>query len=491
MHLMFLLATQLSALYSTLDPTSVSQHFAFYELYPETFEGRSALNHAWELLAGGCGSACDPNLVLPTLDAKPIIALVNRSSQDMPLLAEPQLAAIEKLAGHLPNRKLKGSQIWTVSELLALPPEQVDLARGLLVADLGENEKIKIRSYEASLDLMALQILARLRPDATPLEKIRTINDYIFSELRFRFPPHSLMAKEIDKYSLLPSVIDNRLGVCLGVSILYLSLAQRLDLPLETITPPGHIYVRYKDIVNIETTARGVDVPSERYLSLETRKLQQRNIKEVIGLAFMNQAAVSWHTEDPKTAITLYEKGLQFLPGDPLYQTFLAYQYLLIGEKDKGRKLLQSLQHHTFDHLVSKDTVADDYLAGRASVEGIRAIYREVDETRDSILRKQKELEEITTKYPKFRAGIFHLAITHLQLGREKEALPILERYITLDKENPTVCYYLSALHLSRLNYNAAWKYLKMTESLVHAKDHHPRVLDELRTTLLRASPEP
>ena len=40
------LAISLSALYSTLDPTSVSQHFAFYELYPKTQEGREALNHA-------------------------------------------------------------------------------------------------------------------------------------------------------------------------------------------------------------------------------------------------------------------------------------------------------------------------------------------------------------------------------------------------------------------------------------------------------------
>jgi regulator of sirC expression with transglutaminase-like and TPR domain len=487
--LLWLLASSLSALYSTLDPTSVAQHFAFYELYPETVEGRNSLKHAWTLLAGGCGAECNPDLVLPTLDARPIIALVNRSNHEMPVLPETQLAAIEKLGKNLPNRKLKGHRARTIEELLKLEPAEIDLARGLLIAD-GVSE-LKARNYEASLDLMALQILARLKPDATPIEKIKTINEYIFSELRFRFPPHSLMAKEIDQYTLLPSVIDNRLGVCLGVSIMYLSLAQRLDLPLEVVTPPGHIYVRYGDVVNIETTARGVDVPSEMYLGLETRKLQQRNIKEVIGLAFMNQAALCWHNEDPKTAIVLYEKGLQFLPGDPLYHTFLAYQYLLVGEKEKGRKLLKSLQGIVPDFLVTTDNVADDYLAGHASIEAIRTIYSEVDETRTSILKKQKELETIVAKHPKFRGGIFHLAITHLQLGREKEAIPILERYVALDSKNPTVCYYLSALHASRLNYNAAWKYLKMTEALVHARDHHPRALDELRLSLLRACPDP
>ena len=77
----------------------------------------------------------------------------------------------------------------------------------------------------------------------------------------FRFPPHSLYAKDIDVYTFLPSVLDSRRGVCLGVSILYLCLAQRLDLPLEAMTPPGHIYVRYGEDLNIETTARGIDVP--------------------------------------------------------------------------------------------------------------------------------------------------------------------------------------------------------------------------------------
>src|SRR3989344_6782871 len=84
-------AHSLSALYATLDPSSVSQHFAFYELYPKTAEGRQALQHAWELLSGGC-SDCDPELILPTLDVKPIISLVNRSQEESaPILKTEQL----------------------------------------------------------------------------------------------------------------------------------------------------------------------------------------------------------------------------------------------------------------------------------------------------------------------------------------------------------------------------------------------------------------
>lgn len=490
------LALSLSSLYSTLDPTSVAQHFAFYELYPKTAEGRQALKHAWELLSGGDVDG-DPALSFPALDLQPIISLVNRSPQETgPTLNEEQLAVIEKLGRHLGNRRLKGFGLWEQEAILQLPPEEIDLARGLLLTEMGKDPAAqqKIRSYEASLDLMALQILARLSPQATPQEKILAINHYIFCEMRFRFPPHSLYAKEIDVYTFLPSVLDRRRGVCLGVSLLYLSLAQRLDLLLEAITPPGHIFVRYKspngEIVNIETTARGIDIPSEAYLGIDARQLQERTLREAIGLAFMNQASVSWQKGDPNTAILLYEKALPFLKEDFLLKLFLGFNYLFAGREEEGRKLLEEVRGMIPDAAASQKTIAEDFLAGQTSTEGIQAVFAEVDETRHSILEKQKKLEAVVSQHPRFRQGIFHLAITWLQLGREKEALPLLERYVEIYPSDPTANYYLSAIHFQRHNFNEAWKYLKAAERITSDKECRPKALQELRSALRRACPD-
>lgn len=489
----------MSTLYASLDPSSVSQHFAFYELYPKTPEGKEALKTAWELLSDGCVE-CDPELILPThVDVRPIISLVNRPSwEEAPILNREQLAVIEKLARHMGNRKLKGFGLWSQEEILKLPPDQLDLARTLLLAEMGESEAVRPRilSYEASLDMMALQIYARLSDEATPEEKIRAINDYVFSEMRFRFPPHSLYAKEIDVYTFLPSVLDSRKGVCLGVSILYLCLAQRLELPLEAITPPGHIYVRHVnqegESINIETTARGIDVPSEFYLNLDTRKLQTRNLREVVGLAFMNQAAVSWHREDPQTAVQLYEKARPFLgEEDFLLNLFLGFNYLFVGEEEKGRALLHKVKGVIPDYAITTETISEDYLAGYTDAEGIQAVFLEVDESRSSILKKQERLKAVVKKHPRFRQGILHLAVTWLQMGREKEALPLLERYIEIHPEDPTVNYYLSAIYLQRHHFNHAWKYLKKAEAIVSTKEHDPHALKEVRRSLQRACPAP
>lgn len=487
--------SSLSSLYATLDPTSVTQHFAFYELYPSSIEGRKALEHAWELLSGQC-TDCDPGLVFPQIELQPIISLVHRSSREQtPTLTEEQLKIIDKLSKHLGNRSLQGFQSVDREEILKMDPEQIDLARGLLLFETEETNLLKIRSYEAMLDLMALQVLARLEPNATSKQKIRAINDYIFSEMRFRFPPKSLYAKDIDSYSFLPFVLDSRQGVCLGVSILYLSLAQRLKLPLESITPPGHIYVRYVgedgEIINIETTARGIDLPSEVFLGMETKSLQKRTLREVIGLAFMNQAAVSWHNEDPETAITLYHKAALFFPNDYLLNLFLGLNYLFVGKEAEGKALLEKIRGVIPNHAITPDSLSEDYLDGLTNGESIRAIFAEVNETRKSILTKREELEKVTTQYPKFRQGIFHLAITYLQLGREKEAIPILERCAKIDSQNPTVHYYLAALHLQRHNYLQSWKHLLSAEAIVKKRDHTPYALEQLRKSLQRLHPEP
>lgn len=487
----------LTALYNTLDPLSISQHLAFYELYPDTSEGKAALTNAWELLHGKKLSPDAVHMTLPKFDLQAVISLITRQSFDPPvILSQEQLFIIDTISQRLHNRKLTGAHLWNKSEIIALLPDQVDIARGLLIDQFEgtADAKEQIRQYEASIDLMALQILARLTPDATHEDKIREINRFIFQEMQFRFPPHSIHAKEIDLYTFLPSVIDSRQGVCLGVSILYLALSQRLDLPLEAITPPGHIYVRYRSpehTINIETTARGINLPTEVYLGINTRKLNVRNTLEVIGMAFINQASVSWSQGDYHTTVALYEKALPYLKEDPLLKMFLGLNYLFVGKEKEGIELLKQIQHLTFDDAVSPETLPDDLLQKKADAQAIQAIFMPVDETRDSIIAKQQELQAIVKRYPSFRAGLLQLATTWLQLGRTSEAQEILQRYHTIDPNNSTVEYYLAILNAQRLDYNRAWNHLIRAEKLTAARHHYPNALKGLRSNLRRICPEP
>lgn len=484
------------ALFCSLDQKSIAQHLSFYELYPNTPEGLQALNKAWQLLAGvGSPDSHFSSIAFNTSIVDGMVRLVNKQpNEEIPELTENQLQTIEYISQKLSNRKLKGFHAATEEEVLALPSEEIDIARAVILSQMDENVSIqKIRSYEAMIDLMTLQISTKLPQNASPERKIRAINTFIFEEMGFRFPPHSKYANDIDLYTFLPSVLDSRHGVCLGVSILYLSIAQRLDLPLEAITPPGHIYIRYRKggkEINIETTARGIHIDSEDYLGIETKKLQERNMKEVVGLAHINHASLFLKEEKYKEALKCYHKALPYLTENEQLTELMGYCHLFTGEIEQGEALLRKIVNYQPEYSVTKGTLAEDYFTGNADIESMKAIFLPVDETRESILKKKASLEEVIKKHPKFRDGWQSLGITWLQLHRTKEALESLETYHSLDPYDPTVEYYLSAINNNRYNNQKAWEHLRNAEKIVAAKDHSPKALKYLRRQLAMTDPE-
>ena len=385
---------KLKALYNSLDPTSVAQHLSFYDLYPTSPEGVQALDDAYRMLSNNATIRTSdfslPSSLAVSLDA--IIGLVNKPRGDTYLeLTENELNAIETLAARLPNRKLSGHQAASEAEVLQLPIDQIDLARSVLLSQMGNSPEAlkRIQSYEAAIDLMALQILTRVKLTATPKEKIRAINRFIFEEMSFRFPPHSTYAKDVDLYTFLPSVLDSQRGVCLGVSILYICLAQRLNLDLEIITPPGHIYVRWhqNDVtINIETTARGINLPDKKYLGIDTRKLQERNIRETIGMAHYNQASTFLERQDYDKTMSAYQKAHEYMGDDVNLLRLMGCTAILQGNEALGKKLFLQIADALPDFEVSKDTLVEDYLNGDATAEGIAAVFMHVDEKRESVI---------------------------------------------------------------------------------------------------------
>lgn len=490
---------KIKSLYNSLPKDSISEHLAFYELYGSYREGQMALQEAYLLLSGE-KQLHDPAALathLPNLSGSidALIALINKQSAEELLLSESQIAFIETLASRLPNRRLLGHSVTSEEEVLKLTSDQIDLARGLLLSQLKDDHQAmsKIKSYEAALDLMALQILTRISLQSTPEEKVKAINHFVFHEMGFRFPPHSTHAKDIDLYTFLPSVLDSRRGVCLGVSILYLCLAERLDLKLEIVIPPGHIFVRAHEgdkMINIETTARGVHLPDEKYLGVDLRKLPLCNKKETIGMAHFNQASVFWKTGEYNKVLASYQRAKPYLPDNQLMKGFMGLASILQGDQVEGKALLAEIKNYLPDHAVSKDTMAEDYLDGKVDAEGIKAFFLNVDESRASLLQKKQALEDTLKKYPRFREGLFSLASTWMQLHRTKEALKTLRTYHAIDPTNPSVEYYLAVLFAERLDYNKAWEHLQIAEKLTRERDHTPKSLINFRQELSKICPE-
>jgi tetratricopeptide (TPR) repeat protein len=471
---------------SKLHPRSVREHFAFYELFPDTEEGKTALQHGWNLL--GLSATLPP----PHTDLLPLLSLVNPEvlTQD-PSFSPEELSLFATIKQTLSHTQLPGHQLFKEQDILNLPSESIDLSRALLVALLGPNiHSPTLLQYEACLDLLALQIRAKLPDHPSAIDTIEAINQTLFHELNFRFPPHSLYAQDIDQYTFLPSVLQAKRGVCLGISILYLSLAQRLSLPLQVFTPPGHIFLSYldegtKQIRNIETTARGIHIPIEHYQGIEGTPLIPRSIKEVVGLAFMNQAAVKWQRHDFQQAIQLYEKAKPYLKGDSLLTLFLGLNHLFAKEEATARQILRPLMQDKMAY----SKLLEDYFDGRVDREGLLAVFAETESTRSCILETQDNLAHILERYPYFREGLFHLALTYLQLGRSKEALATLTQYDEIDPQHISSLYYLAMLQLQHHNYPKAWGYTQRLEQLLTRPV--PEIFRSLKHELSNRCPAP
>jgi regulator of sirC expression with transglutaminase-like and TPR domain len=460
-------------LYNTLEETSLQKHIAFYLLYKETPEGEKALRHIQKLL-----HIDDIEKLIPLLEVENhFAAFLNTISSSPHTTAqhydEGTLVLIESLS------QKKG--VTTSQRLMKA-----------ILDDTPENA-LRCREYEASLDIMTLHIRAKLPQHPKPYEYITALNEFIYSDMGFHFPPTTLYSASIDAYSFLPSVLDRRQGVCLGLSAMYVCLAERLGLTLEAVTLPGHIFIRYRDddtTINIETTARGIHIPTERYLSLTTKKVRQHHPHELTSLTLFNMGTTSFQQKKYAEAVAYYRKALKHLPADTLTLQYLAYALIGVGEEKEALKILSSIKDSISPYGITTMTSPEDFLEGKASFECITTAHMQVDETQESLQNKKKALEDILEKHPRFREGIFQLAVTFLQLQQPREGYEALKRYHAIDETNPTVEYYLAALSSERYAYKEAWSYLENVERILKKHEHSSELLKRLHYELSLASPK-
>src|SRR3990170_2225196 len=119
-------------------------------------------------------------------------------------------------------------------------------------------------SIERKIDRLAEGARAAIRGIDDPRRIVSALNRFLFEEERFTY---DCTAGNPEKY-LLDPVLSRRRGNCLGLTSLYLILAERLSLPIHGVYVPTHCFARYDDgrvRLNIETGEKGADQSNARY----------------------------------------------------------------------------------------------------------------------------------------------------------------------------------------------------------------------------------
>ena len=114
------------------------------------------------------------------------------------------------------------------------------LSAALLVAK-DEYPGLACSDYEHRVEDYAHRLTRQLPGDADETLRLSRLNSFLFEELGFAGDEHDYFDP---RNSYLNEVLDRRLGNPISLAIVQIALAQRLSLPLEGVSFPGHFLVR-------------------------------------------------------------------------------------------------------------------------------------------------------------------------------------------------------------------------------------------------------
>lgn len=336
-------------------------------------------------------------------------------------------ASARNHAEPLANANKLGLYSRSVEQVLRLRDEDVDLATAALIVSEHWSDMVYGRRYLARLDEMALEIRDRLsrRRLGYDSRAIPVINEYLFNELRFKS-----IAEANDPNSLfLHTVMDEKRGYCLSLSVLYLAVAERLGLPLYGVVVPGHFFVRYDDgrvRFNIETTSNGGFASDQHYIEKfkvppgGTNSIYMKNLNKIqtLGCFFNNLGNSYSDIGDIDASLLAFERAVEINPTLSESRANLGNIYLKKGQvRDAINEYLTALQINPNDAKTHNNL-------GNAYTQ------------QDSLRRAVYEYQQATSLDPSFVDAYKNLAIVYARQERFPLAISQLKTAIDMEPED-------------------------------------------------------
>jgi len=122
---------------------------------------------------------------------------------------------------------------------------KIDLLRAALLISRLDNDDLDVEAYLREIDRMAAAIRASLPTNANAEARLRALDEYLFKKLGFHGSRTDFNNRS---NSYLNEVIDDREGLPITLSVLYIELARRLDVRVVGIGAPGRYLVRAESV---------------------------------------------------------------------------------------------------------------------------------------------------------------------------------------------------------------------------------------------------
>jgi serine protease Do len=151
---------------------------------------------------------------------------------------EEQAKELRRLAAAVHERNVLAE----LTRVLHGKEEDIDLLHAALLIARLDNEDVDVDGYRQEIERMAKRIADRLPKKADDKARLAALGKYLFEERGF----HGSRADYYNRSnSYLSEVIDDREGIPITLSVLYIELGRRLGVRLEGVGLPGHFVVRH------------------------------------------------------------------------------------------------------------------------------------------------------------------------------------------------------------------------------------------------------
>ncbi len=230
-------------------------------------------------------------------DLEPLLKAPNDSMnllRDRARQLEQQAEQLRKLAQSVHHER-------TLAELAKVvqgSDAKVDLLHAALLLAKIDNEELDVEAYRGEVDRLARAIAFGYPKDAAAEKRLAALNRFLFQERGYH-------GSRMDYYSrnnsYLNEVIDDREGIPITLSVLYMELARRLDLRVVGVGLPGHFVVRYEP-ADAKTPGKSQlidvfeggqffdeDAAADKVLKMTRKPLEEKHLASVAKKAILTR----------------------------------------------------------------------------------------------------------------------------------------------------------------------------------------------------------
>jgi regulator of sirC expression with transglutaminase-like and TPR domain len=139
--------------------------------------------------------------------------------------------------------------------LMQRAEEEFNLDEAALLIARIEYPDLNVPEQLARLDALAWRL--DCHPTRPALDNIESMNELLFQQEQFRGNDEEY---DDPRNSYLNDVLDRKLGIPISLSLVYIEVARRRDLPVMGVSFPGHFLVKYRidpDDILIDPYHRG------------------------------------------------------------------------------------------------------------------------------------------------------------------------------------------------------------------------------------------